>query len=213
MSAFSDDNFNEYCKHQVDKFISGLRSSIEEEIYKTAHDLQQYICSEMQTLNSDEITMFMDKLYNKILEYLKNNEQDKKGLILAIIILVSVDIGNFQMRCSRFANLLRNLDIVDVESMEFVAYAIGRIALASGSITDSYVDYEVARALEYISENNNDSKKQLGVSFVYCVFELKFLNSFSFLIFRFSSFKNWLYQRRIASVSIMNASLRTSLNQ
>jgi FKBP12-rapamycin complex-associated protein len=68
------------------------------------------------------------------------------------------------MRCSRFANLLRSLDVIDVESMEFVAYAIGRIALATGSITDSYVDYEVTRAFEFISENNNDSKKQLGVS-------------------------------------------------
>ena len=163
--SFSDENFNEYCKLQVNTFICGLRSSVEEEIYKTAHDLQKYICNEMQTLNSNEITMFMDKLYSKILEYLNYNEQDKKGLILAIIILVSVDIGNTKLRCSRFANLLRSLDFEDVESMEFVAYAIGRIALASGSITDSYVDYEVTRALEFISENNNDSKKQLGVSF------------------------------------------------
>ena len=170
MSSFSDDNFNEYCQQNVNRFITGLRSSIEEEIYKTAHDLQQYICNEMQTLNSNEITLFMDKLYTKILEYLNFNEQDKKGLILAIIILVSVEIGNTKMRCTRFANLLRNLDIVDVESMEFVAYAIGRIALASGSITDSYVDYEITRALEFISENNNDSKKQLGVSLLIVFF-------------------------------------------
>lgn len=163
--SFSDDNFNEYCKQQVNYFMTGLcSSSIEEEIYKTAHDLQKYICSEIQTLNSNEIAIFMEYLYNKILDYLRDIEQDKKGLILAIIILVSVDIGNTKMRCSRFANLLRNLEIVDVESMEFVAYAIGRIALASGSIIDSYVEYEVARALEFISENNNDSKKQLGVS-------------------------------------------------
>lgn len=163
--SFSDENFNEYCKQQVDRFISGLRSSIEEEIYKTAHDLQQYICNEMQTLNSNEITLFMDKLYSKILEYLNYNEQDKKGLILAIIILVSVDIGNTKTRCSQFASLLRSLDIADVESMELVAYAIGRIALTTGSITEMYVIYEVTRALEFISENNNDSKKQLGVSF------------------------------------------------
>lgn len=170
--SFSDENFNEYCKQQVDRFIGGLRSSIEEEIYKTAHDLQQYICSEMQTLNSNEITMFQDKLYSKILEYLNYNEQDKKGLILAIIILVSVDIGNTKMRCSRFANLLRNLDVADVESMEFVAYAIGRIALITGSITDQYVEYEVTRALEFISENNSDSKKQLGVSSFDCLIKL-----------------------------------------
>jgi len=164
--SFSNDNFNEYCRQQVNYFIGGLRSSIEEEFYKTAHDLQQYICSEMQTLNSNEITMFMDKLYSKILEYLNNNEaqQDKKGLILAIIILVSVDIGNTKMRCSRFAHLLRTLETSDVETMEFVAYAIGRIALASGSaLTDSYVDYEVTRALEYISENSNDPKTQRGI--------------------------------------------------
>lgn len=162
--SFIDDNFNEYCKLQVNEFIGGLRNSSEEVIYKTAHDLQQYICNEMQTLSSNEITMFLDTLYSKIREYLNQNDQDKKGLILAIIILVSVDIGNTKMRCSRFANLLRNLEIVDIESMEFVAYAIGRIALASGSITDSYVDYEAVRALELISENNGDSKKQLGVS-------------------------------------------------
>ena len=164
--SYSDDNFNEYCSQLVDRFISGLRSSIEEEIYKTALDLQQYICNEMQTLNSSEITMFMDKLL-KILEGLNINDQDKKGLILAIIILVSVDIGNTKMRCSRFAHLLRSMEIADVESMEFVAYAIGRIALTFGSFTDSYVMFEVTRALEFISENNNDSKKQLGVSVLF----------------------------------------------
>ena len=87
------------------------------------------------------------------------------SLILAIIILVSIDNGNLKMRCSRFANLLRSLDIVDVESMEFVAYAIGRIALGTGTIADSYINYEITRALEFISENNNDSRKHLGVNF------------------------------------------------
>ncbi|KAK4336720.1 hypothetical protein RND71_043564 [Anisodus tanguticus] len=117
---------------------------------------------EMQTLTSNEITLFMDELHSKILDFIKLNDQDKKGLILAIIILVSVDIGNTKQRCSRFANLLRSLDIADVESMELAAYAIGRIALASGPITDSYVNYEATRALEFISENNSDLKKQLG---------------------------------------------------
>jgi FKBP12-rapamycin complex-associated protein len=69
--------------------------------------------------------------------------------------------------------------------MELVAYAIGRIALASGSIIDSYVDYEVKRAFEFIGENTNDSKKQLGVSLI-SVFKLliKFKCSFSYLFER-----------------------------
>lgn len=113
-----DDTVREYCKQQVNKFVDGLRSGNEESVYKTAKELQDYINNDLQALPNDAIMFFLDELCAKIFDLLRTNVPDKKGLILAIIVFVSIDIGNTNVRQSRFANLLQNILPNDIEEME-----------------------------------------------------------------------------------------------
>lgn len=121
-----DDTVREYCKQQVNKFVDGLRSSSEEFVYKTAKELQDYINNDLQALPNDAIMFFLDELCAKIFDLLRTNVADKKGLILAIIVFVSIDIGNTNVRQSRFANLLQNILPNDIEEMELTGMAIVR---------------------------------------------------------------------------------------
>lgn len=113
-----DDTVREYCKQQVNKFVDGLRSNNEECVYKTAKELQDYINNDLQALPNDAIMFFLDELCGKIFDLLRTNVPDKKGLILAIIVFVSVDIGNTNIGQSRFAYLLQNILPNDIEEME-----------------------------------------------------------------------------------------------
>ena len=66
-------------------------------------------------------------------------------------------------RLSRFANYLRSiLPHSDVTLTEMTAKAIGQLALAEGTYTAEYVEFEVKRALEWITGNEN--KKLASVS-------------------------------------------------
>lgn len=111
-----DDTVREYCEQQVNRYIDGLQNHNEKTIYKTAKELQDYINNDLQALPNDGIMFFLDKLCTELFNILHENVADKKGLILAIIVLVSIDIGNTNV--SRFANLLSNIVPADIETME-----------------------------------------------------------------------------------------------
>lgn len=77
--------------------------------------------------------------------------------------LVGLEGGFNVTRLSRFANYLRSiLPHSDVTLTEMTAKAIGQLALAEGTYTAEYVEFEVKRALEWITGNEN--KKLASVS-------------------------------------------------
>ena len=68
-------------------------------------------------------------------------------------------------RNSRFANYLRNLlPSSDTVVMEMAAKAVGRLALASGTYTAEYVEFEVKRAFEWLAGDRNEGKRYGAVS-------------------------------------------------
>ena len=74
--------------------------------------------------------------------------------------LIGVDVGNMSTRISRFANHLRNLlPCSDATVMEMAAKAVGRLALASGTCTAEYVEYEVKRAFEWLTTDTKDDRQ------------------------------------------------------
>ena len=78
--------------------------------------------------------------------------------------LIGLDDGNVT-RVSRFANYLRNiLPNSDVTVMEMGAKAIGRLALAESALTAEYVEFEVRRALEWLSQERHEQKRHAAVS-------------------------------------------------
>ena len=78
--------------------------------------------------------------------------------------LIGLDDGNVT-RVSRFANYLRNiLPNSDIAVMEMGAKAIGRLALAESALTAEYVEFEVRRALEWLSQEKHEHKRHAAVS-------------------------------------------------
>ena len=68
-------------------------------------------------------------------------------------------------RVGRFANYLRGiLPCNDYLVTEMTAKAIGCLALAEGAYTAEYVEFEVRRALEWLSTDKNENKRLAAVS-------------------------------------------------
>lgn len=79
--------------------------------------------------------------------------------------LIGVDVGNTSTRISRFANYLRKLlPSSDYAVMEMAAHAVGKLALASGTYTAEYVEFEVKRAFEWLAGDRNEGRRQAAVS-------------------------------------------------
>lgn len=146
-------------------FVVGLKSRSEEVRSKTARDLHHYVTTELREMSVEDVTSFMDDFNHHIFEMVSSSDiSEKKGGILAIVNLIGVDVGNTSTRISRFANYLRNLlPSADTTVMELASCAVGRLALASGTYTAEYVDFEVKRAFEWLSGDRNEGKRHAAV--------------------------------------------------
>ena len=80
--------------------------------------------------------------------------------------LIGVDMGHTTSKVAiRFANILRNLiPSSDVGVMEMTASAMGKLALASSTITAEYVEYEAKRAFEWLSADRHEGRRHAAVS-------------------------------------------------
>ncbi|XP_071805479.1 serine/threonine-protein kinase mTOR-like isoform X2 [Asterias amurensis] len=148
----------------INQFVSGLKSRNEETRTKTAKNLQHYVTTELREMSQDERTSFMDELNHHIFELVSSQDvNEKKGGIMAIVSLISIDSDNAN-RITRFANYLRILlPSNDVAVMEMAAKAIGRLAMAGGTFTPEYVEFEVRRALEWLGGDRNEGRRHAAV--------------------------------------------------
>jgi len=81
-----------------------------------------------------------------------------------LVALIGLEDGNVA-RVGRFANYLRGiLPCNDYLVTEMTAKAIGCLALAEGAYTAEYVEFEVRRALEWLSTDKNENKRLAAVS-------------------------------------------------
>ncbi|KAJ8022045.1 Serine/threonine-protein kinase mTOR [Holothuria leucospilota] len=148
----------------MSQFIDGLRSRHEESRTKAAKALQHYVTTELREVSADERASFMDDLNHHIFELVSSADvNEKKGGILAIVSLIGAE-GDIATRITRFANYLRNLlPSSDVIVMEMAAKAMGRLALAGGTFTPEYVEFEVRRALEYLGGDRHEGRRHAAV--------------------------------------------------
>ena len=92
--------------------------------------------------------------------------------------LIGVDVGNTSTRISRFANYLRNtFPSTDIEVMELAAKAVGKLALVSGTYSNEYIDVEVKRAVEWLSDRERHEGKRLAAVSLLPVFQLHIINA------------------------------------
>ncbi|KAG9508887.1 Serine/threonine-protein kinase mTOR, partial [Fragariocoptes setiger] len=141
--------------------FNNLRSKNDDERIRAAQQLWHHVINEVHGKPIEVVKKFIEDINQQIYQLLQANTDinDKKGGCLAIITLISVDVGDRNTQCSRFANILRNLPVTtDPKLMELEALAIGKIASASGSLTASYVEYEVSRAIEWLRTDQGAKK-------------------------------------------------------
>ncbi|XP_053376740.1 serine/threonine-protein kinase mTOR-like [Mercenaria mercenaria] len=147
------------------QFVSGLKSRNEETRIRTANELHHFVSTELREMPLEEHTHFMDQFNHHIFEMVSSSDlSERKGGILSIVSLIGVDVGNTATRISRFANYLRNLlPSNDVGVMEMAAKAMGILALSSGTYAAEYVEFEVKRALEWLTGDRNEGKRLAAV--------------------------------------------------
>ncbi|XP_013778468.1 serine/threonine-protein kinase mTOR-like [Limulus polyphemus] len=150
---------------QMMQFVTGLRSRNEETRQKAARELQHHVTTELMEMCVEDVQGFMDFFNHHIFEMVSSSDSnDKKGGILAIVSLLGVNVGNTSTRISRFANYLRNLlPSNDIGVMELAAYAVGRLALSSGTYTAEYVEFQVKRAFEWLAGERHEGKRHAAV--------------------------------------------------
>ncbi|XP_038222262.1 serine/threonine-protein kinase mTOR [Zerene cesonia] len=151
--------------NQVAAFVAGLKSRIVDVQTKTARELYHYAKTELREVPQEELTQFLDEFNHQIFEMVSSNDvHEKKGGVLAIVCLIGGDCDTTKTRITRFANYLRNLlPSSDVGVMELAAKTVGRLATVSGVKRAEYVEFEVKRAFEWLSEERNEGRRHSAV--------------------------------------------------
>lgn len=151
--------------NQVAQFVSGLKSRTVDIQIKTARELYHYAKTELREVPQEELTQFLDEFNHQIFEMVSSNDvHEKKGGVLAIVCLIGGDCDTTKTRITRFANYLRNLlPSSDVGVMELAAKTVGRLATVSGIKRAEYVEFEVKRAFEWLSEERNEGRRHSAV--------------------------------------------------
>ncbi|KAG6451388.1 serine/threonine-protein kinase mTOR [Manduca sexta] len=151
--------------NQVAQFVAGLKSRNVDVQIKTARELYHYAKTELREVPQEELTQFLDEFNHQIFEMVSSNDvHEKKGGVLAIVCLIGGDCDTTRTRITRFANYLRNLlPSSDVGVMELAAKTVGRLATVSGIKRAEYVEFEVKRAFEWLSEERNEGRRHSAV--------------------------------------------------
>ncbi|XP_063829680.1 serine/threonine-protein kinase mTOR [Ostrinia nubilalis] len=151
--------------NQVVQFVAGLKSRNVDIQIKTARELYHFAKTELREVPQEELTQFLDEFNHQIFEMVSSNDvHEKKGGVLAIVCLIGGDCDTTKTRITRFANYLRNLlPSSDVGVMELAAKTVGRLATVSGVKRAEYVEFEVKRAFEWLSEERNEGRRHSAV--------------------------------------------------
>ncbi|XP_050347704.1 serine/threonine-protein kinase mTOR [Nymphalis io] len=151
--------------NQVTAFVAGLKSRNVDIQTKTARELYHFAKTELREVPQEELTQFLDEFNHQIFEMVSSNDvHEKKGGVLAIVCLIGGDCDTTKTRITRFANYLRNLlPSSDVGVMELAAKTVGRLATVSGVKRAEYVEFEVKRAFEWLSEERNEGRRHSAV--------------------------------------------------
>lgn len=145
----------------VMQFVDGLRSKNEDVRQRVAKELHKYVTTELLEFPQEDIINFLNNFNNEIYKMLmeSNDVNDKKGAIVAILILIGVETGNTSTRYSKYVNYLRKATYNDLNLIELAAYASGKIAQQSSSTYgSSYVDFEIRQATEWITSAQERSE-------------------------------------------------------
>ena len=132
---------------------------------RAAKNLRLYVTVQAQELSGENAIKFMDSLNKTLMSLVHSAEvSEKLGGILAIDELIDIEGESNATKISRFANYLRIvLPGVDPQVMAAASKALGHLALAGGTLTADFVEFEVKRSLEWLQGERNESRRHASV--------------------------------------------------
>nr|XP_027196731.1 serine/threonine-protein kinase mTOR-like [Dermatophagoides pteronyssinus] len=152
-----------------DRTLSGSSDSTIRDDFKRKKrailKLQQHL---QQDMSDEQRKQFYDFALTRIFDLMvgvsaSNLNDIKSGIMLMCILLDAPTLEkNRPPICAPFANHLRNVNLssFDLELLDLIACAVGKIALNSGSSTPNFVEFEIRRAIELIGNEKNDLQKR-----------------------------------------------------
>ncbi|KFD55349.1 hypothetical protein M513_03689 [Trichuris suis] len=146
----------------ADVFLEQLCSKSQDDSVRAANDLFWYINCELKDMPADVAQTFLEKFDCALPELLSSNEpEEKTAAIFAIVCLMQSDQSVSSIRVSRFTHYLRKmLPMSDLALVELAIRAGANLALSSsGTYASEYVEFEIKRALEWLSEANLDKNE------------------------------------------------------
>lgn len=133
---------------------------------KAIRELQKHLSHELAEITEESRKTFFETAMNKIFDLMVGVHSTldvKCGVMLMCILLDAIlPDANKPQICAPFANHLRNvnLNVYDLELLDLMACAVGKIALNSGSSAPNFVDFEIREAREAISSVNYEIAKR-----------------------------------------------------
>ncbi|KAG0343766.1 phosphatidylinositol kinase- protein kinase tor1 [Podila humilis] len=125
--------------------------------------LKSYVTLTSRGLAGPGLTKFNGEVNNVIRAFVQGVDNDDK-LCGAIIIdnLIGIEYENTTQE-TRFANYLRQLFPSDVAVMTVAAHALGKLAQQGGAYTADFVEFELKRAIEWLSGDQQEARKHASV--------------------------------------------------
>eukprot|EP01132_Coremiostelium_polycephalum_P005602 gene5602-6970_t len=147
------------------KILLDLKNKREDDRMKAAKHLRNYVITQSREMTNENFTKFMQDVNNLIFELVNSSGiPEKIGGILAIDELIDVDYDENATKITRLANYLRiGLSSNDHTVMQMASKALGRLARSSGTLTAECVEFEVTRALEWLSGERFEARRHAAV--------------------------------------------------
>ena len=135
-----------------------------------AHELQSVVKTAVRQLPSEKFSRFMNELMPTLIALIQSHEPtDQLGGLEALDVLIDVSSEDDETKIIRFSNYLRNFFVQPHQSkasLEKAAQTLGHLARAGGAITADFVDFEVKRALEWLSQDYDDHRRRFSACLV-----------------------------------------------
>ncbi|KAJ2945763.1 hypothetical protein O0L34_g605 [Tuta absoluta] len=150
---------------QVIEFVSGLKSRHAEARQKALRELLYFAKTDLREMSQESLAQVLDE-FNQQIHALTSSydNNEKKAGILIIVCLIGADTETTKTRCTRYSLYLKNIfPSNDASVLELAAKTMGKLAVTLGVKRGEYVENEIKKAFEWLSEERNEWKRLSAV--------------------------------------------------
>lgn len=147
------------------RLLTELKSKNDDIRSKAAKELRTHVSTVSRELSGENFTKFINDVNRRIFELVNSTDYHEKiGGIMAIDELIDIDGEDNTTKITRFANYLRIvLPGIDPQVSALAAKALGRLAMAGGTLTPDFVEFEIKRSLEWLQGDRNEARRHAAV--------------------------------------------------